>query len=919
MPEWKEEIGHRLASLKLEPTREAEIVEELAQHLDDRYEELRVGGASDAEAYRAAFAELNDSTLLARELRRVERPVTAEPVPLGARRRHMLADLWQDLRYAVRMLRKHPSFTTVVVLTLALGIGVNTAIFTGFESQLRPFPVKDPDTVVELNYRGANQGWGFSYPNYLYLRDHTQILSDLIVRSQEKFLLGVNAASEGSEEITGEFVSDNFFSVLGGGAILGRTFTPEENRVPGKDPVVVLSHPFWQKRFGADPNIIGRSLLLTGKPFTVIGVTDPGFVGLNLQMPAIWVPLMMRASMPSVYERHYSEQDSFGARSFRWLNLAGRLKLGRTFEESRAETTVLQTQFANAYPEVDPKDVVRVIPLAGEDENTWQLMVLVLAATGLVLLIACSNIANLMLARAAGRQKEIGVRLCLGASRGRVVRQLLTESLLLAGLGGASGLLLSWWSIGFLKGALISRYGGPDPETLALNFSPDLRVLAYTFLLALFSGIAFGLAPALRATRTDLVATIKDEGTSFGRRLTRSRLRNGLVVAQVALCLVLLIPAGLLLRGLVRALKSDPGFEASRVLVVGYSLELSGYDEPRAERFHQELVARLTALPGVQSISLSDTPQFGIGHATITLPGEGEAPDGRLDRIPYTEVSHNFFETVGIPIVRGRGFSEDEIRTRAPVFVVSESAAQNLWPNEEPLGHSVRIEQSASDLKSATAAFPSAQVIGVARDAQTARPGEVPPVFLYVPMIQSNWTDLSLLVRTSDDAREMRPLARATARAMEPTVRLWINSLEENIALSRRVTETRAASDLAVVLGLLALLLAAVGIYGVMTSSVSQRTREIGIRMALGAARGDVLRMVLGQGLRLVAIGAALGVAAGAAISRVLSALLFGLSPFDPIAYLSVSLLLGAVALAAIYLPARRASTVDPLVALRHE
>jgi macrolide transport system ATP-binding/permease protein len=826
--------------------------------------------------------------------------------------------MFRDLRYSLRSLLKRPGFTLVVIATLALGIGVNAAIFSVFNLLLAPLPVKEPESIVRLFLEtGSQVSDQFSFPDYSYVRDHNESFSDVLaVYQDERFLLGENRPSSDPEDIPGNFVSENYFPMLGGSAHLGRFFTAEENSVPGRDAVVVLSHGFWQRRFGSDAQLVGSSIKLNGKPFTVIGITHPEFVGLRREMPDIWLPLAMRGAMATDrFDSVASEKrDWYGGQDFPWVTIFARLKPGRTAAEARSEMNVLLGRLVTQ-SNTDQQRTIAVDPINEQKVpfEAWMFIGMVLGATGLILLIACLNIANMQLARAIARQKEIGVRLCLGASRWRLVRQLVIESLVLSVVGGVAGVLLAWWSLNLFLSVVFVRYAGEEMLRVALDLSPDWRVLAYSFGLALLSGVAFGLVPALRTTRPDLIGVVKSEGATATGRSARSRLSSALVVAQVSICFLLLIPAGLLLRSVQLNLATNPGYEAKNLLAVEYSLELSGYDAERAKVFQQELMTRLAALPGVQSVSLDR--KF-PGNGIITLLDQGGTGPKQFSSVPIEKIPSTYLETIGVPLVLGRAFTADEVNGQTPVLVVSESTARSLWPGESALGKLLRIEQPKRDGETEMI-FSSAQVVGVARDNQIYRAGETPPLLVYLPGAAPGGMDTSVLVRTTTDAASVKDLARREAYAVEPVLRLWVDTFEEKIAGSQTIMS--AASHGATALGVLALMLAVIGLYGVMAWLVVQRTREIGIRMALGAQAHNVLALVLRQGMKLVLIGALIGIPAALAATQVLSSLLTGLTTADALTIAVVTALLVLVTLLACYLPARRATRVDPLETLRYE
>jgi predicted permease len=804
----------------------------------------------------------------------------------------MFISISHDLRYSFRTLIKHRNFTAAALLTLALGIGINTSIFTLLYSvAFRPLPVKDPDRVVNvyqtLDGEFSRQVEGsvdlLSYPEYLSYRDRVGTVAGLAASSDVKLYLG----GDNVERINGLMVTDNYFSLLGGGSAVGRTFSNNECQTPLQCPVAVLSYGFWQRRFGSNHAIVGTTLTLNRQRFTVIGVASKDFQGAEMTVPDVWVPVTMQpALMP--------DSKFFELPNCSWLTVIGRLNDGVSLPQLQAQMQLVAGQMDHDYP--GRKTTVNV--MKGSYLNSPEvrseglpIAVLVMAAVGLVLLIACANVSNLMLARSATRRKEIAVRLALGASRWRLIKLLLTESLLLAILGGVCGLLLAV----LLPPILLSVI----PEAgLDVDFKPNVTVFAYMFLISLITGVVFGLAPAIQSTKPNLTSALKSRNRP---RTGPPHLRNLLVIGQVAVSLVLLIGAGLLVRGLQQAQSTDLGFDEKNLLVLSMDLSTQGYDQARAAAVYTQLSERVKALPGIKSVSLAEVVPF-AGRRDATIDIEGVEANG----VGANVVSPEYFQTLGIPLRRGRYFSEEDARNGSLTAVISQTMANHFWPGVDPIGKTFKDSSG-----------PAHQIIGVVADISSRQIGKLDGPLFYTPASPTGSTGLSFLLRTNENQSASVNAVREVARSLDKDVFVSVEPLEENV---RRMLEpARTGAWFSGTISLLALLIAATGVYGMLSYHVVERTSEIGIRMALGAQRRNVLLLIVGDGMKLAGIGTAIGVLVAIVLTKVMTSLLFGFASTDPFTVAAVSIGALAVALLACYIPAYRATKVDPLVALRNE
>lgn len=896
MPDWKPEIVKRLASLRLGATREAEIVEELAQHLDDRYADAIASGATEPEAYRSAIAELSDDELLASGLRRIERRVSPEPVVLGgAARGNALADAWRDALFCLRTLRKNRGYAAVALITLALGIGANTAIYSLVHAVLlRPLPYANADRLVflaELMPEGRGRS-GISYPNLMDWRERTTTLDDIAAFQSQSYTL---TGAEVPIRLQGRRVNWNLFTLLGTTPQVGRLFVEEDDR-PGAPMAAVISDSLWRSRFGADPAVVGMSVRLDGAPCTVVGVLPPTFEFVRRdEIYTTLVPVATETSGLLDRGNHFS------------IYAIGRLAPGVRVGQAEDELSAVAAQLAGEYPNTNSGNGAELKPLADvlvEDVRTA--LFVLLGAVGFVLLIACANVANLALAHATERRREIAVRLALGAARGRIVRQLLCESVLVSLLGGAAGLAVG---TALVRGLVaLAPPGIPRLDQAGL----DGNVLLVTLAVSTVIGVLFGLYPAVQASRTDLNTAQKDAGRSTSGP-AHERMRRVLLVAEIALALVLLAGAGLMLRTVVELANVDPGFDGNNVLTMRFNLPQNTYDPPRRRAFFSDCIEKIEATPGVESAAMTfSLPIDGSNWNSIFIVDDKPVPPrAELPSSAFSPISDDYFETLRIRLLKGRSFTPADADGSPYVTVVNEAFANRMWPGEDPIGK--RLKQGWPEDKN-----PWREVVGLVSDVKLNGVDQMTPMQAYLPIRQEPMRSIALVVRTSGN-----PLASG------PAIEAAIHSLDPDIAVFRMMTMDQLRGEalgqqrltMALLGGFagLALLLAGVGIYGVMSYTVTQRTHDIGIRMALGARPRDVLRLVVGQGALVAVVGVVIGLAAALALTRLMTGLLFGVGAADPPTYGVISIVLVVVALLACYLPARRATKVDPVVALRHD
>lgn len=807
--------------------------------------------------------------------------------------------LGQDVRSALRSLIRTPSLTAAVVLSLGLGIGANTTVFTWVQAiLLNPMPgVYDPDSLLIGNLEsreGRPRSW--SYLNYRDMRDRSRLV-DMV--AQDDLAMSIAVAGQ-AERAYGGLVSGNFFQTMGIAPALGRLIGPEDDRNPGGHPVAVISHAYWQRRFAGDPGIVGREVVVNSTPMTIIGVAAEGFKGTFLGIASsAWVPMAMQPQMMGA--------SRLEARGHGWMQALARLKPGVTRQQAQAELSAIMGQLGRDYHESEGFRFELARPWEaqfGAASVLASILAVLSVVVAMVLLIACANVANLLLSRAVGRRREMAVRLSLGASRWRIVRQLLTEAVLLAIAAGVVGALMAYWTTGVLM-----AFAPPTDLPIDFGLRVDWQTLAYTAVVSLLTGIFFGLAPAWQTSRPDTAQALKEEagrGTTAGR--FAHRLRSGLVVAQVAVCLVLLVGAGLFTRSLQAAQDIGPGFDPANLTIASIDLFPNGYTPETGQQFQRRITEALSALPGVTSVSLGRQVPLGLGGTSSTgaeIVGYVPRPHEEVN-IVYNTVAPRYFETMKIPMIEGREFAAQDTTDSEHVLIINETMARRYWANRPALGSRVRFGGDEH------------RVVGIARDIKYSQLSEDPQPHMYFALAQRYVSNVVIHVRSEADPGVTLTAIRDAVRALDPNLPIFdARTVQEHLRTA--VFAQRMGANMLGAIGILALALAAVGLYGVIAYAVSQRTQEMGVRLALGAAPGDLLRMVLRQGVTLTVIGLAVGLVLALGAVGFMRSLLPGITPRDPVTFIGIPLILCLVAVIAALIPARRASAVDPVVALRYE
>jgi len=907
--EWKTIVRERLTPLRLKGTAEQDLTEELAQHLEDRYREMCSGGASEEEAYERTLSELDEMYPLRAELGRSRRMKKHDAAQAGdIRAGNFMEDLWRDLRYAVRTMRKGPMFVLFVVLTLALGIGANTTVFTLINTLiLNPLPVPDSSELAALGAAKATRASKSSMPlpmSYADLKDYQArngVFGSLAGYTGPRGVTWKTGTA--SQGIFSELVTGNYFSTLGIQPVMGRFFLPEEDSAPGAHAVAVMNYGSWQARFGGARDIVGKTLRLNNVVFTVIGIAPPHFIGMNaLFGPDLWIPAAMAEQLlPN------EMQNVFTDRSKAVFRGVGRLKAGATRTQAQANVATIAVDLAREYPATNEGYTATVRPMGdvlfassfGASTPILFASAGLLIVVGIVLLIACSNVANLLLARSAARQQEMAVRLAIGASRTRLVRQLLTESVFLGFLSGVMGLLIAYAGLHLLFGALPSSANFIAPKL-------DANVFAFALFLSLATGFLFGTIPAIKASRASVAETLKEEARTTGRSRKRVTLANALLVGQVAFSFLLLVTAALFLRSIGRAYDIDPGFQTAHLAVFMTNPGQAGYAKPQTKAFYKDIRERVATLPGVESVSwASNLPLW--AKTVNGLQVEGRQKRSQADKITtiVNTVDANYFETAGVAIDSGREFTNLDQESSIPVAIVNEKMAHDYLPRGEALGKRIQLPGEKQ----------MRQIVGIARTASYSSWGEPAQLCVYVPLEQDYSDAMTLYVRSKGDPQQVLMPVQREIHAAAPQI--MVSVLTGRFIVDRGLFQAKMGVALLSVFGLLALGLASIGLYGILAYSVNQRKREIGLRMALGAAQASVLRLILKQGMSLVVTGVLIGFAAALPVGRLLSKMLYGVSASDPVSVAGAAVVLLAVALLACYLPARWASRVDPLVALR--